>query len=197
MLTSNPTSTVRKPATKSGCDRKWDPSAHSICAALQFHTSLLAAFCLRPVRPHLRVLADQRGVFMFGTLRAIVDRPLLRQAVKFAKTTLASASLTLGLPVLLVEAFDLQQKTAVLVGFVCAYFFNIIVLRYYVFGSRNSWLRDFVKYAVANGIMRILEFGSFVLLAEKLSIHYVAAILIVLCVGTVTKFFLYREVFRS
>ena len=134
---------------------------------------------------------------MFGTLRAIVDRPLLRQAVKFAKTTVVSASLTLGLPVLLVEAFNLQQNTAVLVGFVCAYFFNMIVLRYYVFGSRNSWLRDFLKYAVANGIMRMLEFGSFVLLAGKLSIHYVAAILIVLCVGTVTKFFIYREVFRS
>lgn len=131
-----------------------------------------------------------------GDLSEFAQRPIARQALRFALTTGLSACLSLGLPVVLIEFFDFAQTRAVQIGLVSAYLFNVVVLRTFVFRSRSHWARDLVVYMLANGALRVAEYGLFVVLAQMLELHYAAALVIVLGVATFAKFFAYRTIFR-
>lgn len=119
-----------------------------------------------------------------------------QQAIRFALTTGLSAALSFGLPVALVELFGFDERRAVQIGFACAYIVNIVVVRSFVYRSRNHWARDFLAYVVVNGLFRLLEYAGFVFLQSTLGVPYAAALLVVLIASTIVKFFVYRFVFR-
>lgn len=131
-----------------------------------------------------------------GYIRQIFARPIVGQTMKFALTTGLSACFSFGLPIILAEFFDFAQGRAVLVGFVCAYLFNVVAIRSFVFESQSHWARDLVIYVITNGALRVLEFGAFIIFVKWFGVHYAAALFVVLAGAAITKFFIYRYVFR-
>ena len=124
-------------------------------------------------------------------------RPLALQIARFGLSTGFSAAVSFGLPVILHETFDIGQKRAVAIGFVLAYVANLLLLKTFVFQSRGSWRREVPRYVVVNGTFRLLEYAAFTLLLDRLDWDYRVAVLSVLAVSAVIKFFVYRVIFDS
>ena len=120
---------------------------------------------------------------------------LVGEVVRYSSTTLLSAACSLGVPILLHEVFAIAEKSAAGTGFLLSYILNIILLRSFVFRSKNHWLRDVSRYVLATGFMRLFEFGAFVILLDYFGIDYRLSILLVLGLGTLIKFFVYRRAF--
>lgn len=121
--------------------------------------------------------------------------PLLAAFSRFAMATLASASLSFLLPILLHEWAGLGERTAVGLSFGIAYAFNFLTLRRLVFASKASLGRDLWRYALVNALFRIAEFFAFSALRSAAILSYAAALLFVLAVSTLVKFFAYRRLF--
>lgn len=121
--------------------------------------------------------------------------PLVAALSRFALATLASALLSFLLPILLHEKAGLGERTAVGLSFAVAYVFNFLTLRRLVFASRASLGRDLWRYALVNALFRIAEFLAFAALRSAEILSYAAALLLVLAVSTLIKFFAYRRLF--
>lgn len=123
-------------------------------------------------------------------------KPIVKQAGRFAITTGLSAMLSLGLPILLVEQFGFSEHRAVQIAFVTAYLINLLATRHFVFKSTNHWRRDLVAYVFANGAFRGAEYAAFALAMLVVNAPYYVIIFCVLAVSAVTKFFVYRWIFK-
>lgn len=120
----------------------------------------------------------------------------MRQALRFTLSTAISASLSFGLPVLLVEAADFNEQRAVQISFAAAYLVNLFMLRTFVFRSDTIWHKDVLRYIFVNAGFRLTEYSAFTLLFATAEIQYMAALLIVLVISTLVKFFAYRLIFK-
>lgn len=130
-----------------------------------------------------------------GRLRARLAHPDWHQLLRFLLTSGISAMITVGLPILLVELAGFPERRAVQIAFASAYVFNLVVVRGFVYRSSNHWARDLVVYMVVNGLFRLAEYGLFVALTAGLGLAYYLALVAVLGLSTVAKFFAYRFVF--
>jgi putative flippase GtrA len=119
------------------------------------------------------------------------------QVVRFGISTGFSAALSFGFPLLLHEYLGVSELVAVAIGFATAYAGNILLLRNFVFRSTGNWRGEVVRYVIWNGVARLLEYATFYLLFRSLDFDYRVALLLVLGVSTVLKFFLYRWVFAA
>lgn len=118
----------------------------------------------------------------------------IRQLFRFALSTAISASLTVGLPILLHEGLGMDERPAVAIAFVAALMVNFVVMRHFVFAARGSAREDMVRYVVTNTGFRLAEYAAFALLFTVLRLGYIVALLIVLGTSTVLKFVTYRLV---
>ncbi len=103
--------------------------------------------------------------------------------------------MSLGLPILLHDFLGVGEKLAVAVGFATAYVGNILMLRLFVFRSRGSWLGQVSRYVPTNGLFRLAEYLGFLGLFQYVGIDYKIAVIIVLGISFIFKFFAYRWIF--
>ncbi len=122
---------------------------------------------------------------------------LAGQLFRFAISTGFSAALSFGLPLLLHEYFDVAEALAVAIGFAAAYLGNIWLLRNFVFRSTGNWRSEIFRYVIWNAVARVIEYTAFYLLFRSFGFDYRIALLLVLGVSAVLKFFLYRWVFAE
>jgi putative flippase GtrA len=120
-----------------------------------------------------------------------------RQLIRFAVSTLISASFTLGLPLLLHEIGGIEQKLAVAISQASALVLNFVMIRLFVFRSNNGARRDLAYYVGSAAAFRGLEYLLFLALLELAGLHYFPALLITLGVSTVVKFGWYRFLFHG
>lgn len=132
-------------------------------------------------------------------MRKIVDRigyrdpqSLLRQGLRFAMLTGASAGMTLGIPIVLHEGLGVRPDVAVAIAFAVAFAVNFLSMRRLVFRSTRGLGRDLRTYAASSLAFRAAEYGAFLLL-DALRVHYVVALVGVLAVSALAKFFWYRR----
>jgi putative flippase GtrA len=119
-------------------------------------------------------------------------RPFIGQLMRFGVSTLISASITIGLPVLLHELFHVPEQRAVFIAFNVALVVNFIIMRHFVFAKRGSAAGDMLRYAVTNIAFRLAEYAAFSFLFRVLHLYYVLAIVVVLIGSTTLKFVAYR-----
>lgn len=118
---------------------------------------------------------------------------MLKQAVRFAAASGASALLSLGIPIVLREGFGVPANTAVAVGFVTVFCVNFFTSRRIVFRSSGGSRADFARFCIASAAFRGAEYGAFLILNDVLRVPYVAALVGILGVSAVTKFFVFRR----
>ena len=121
--------------------------------------------------------------------------PLAATIVRFGTATVASASLSFLLPLALHAWAGLGERLSVAIAFVVAYGANFLMLRRMVFASKTGWARDLAFYAVVNAAFRVAEFLLFAALRAWAILPYAAALLAVLALSTIVKFFAYRRLF--
>ncbi len=122
---------------------------------------------------------------------------LIGQMVRFGFSTAFSAAFSIIVPIGLHEGLGVNIKMAVAIGFVTAYFGNLVLMRSFVFKSGNSWKQDASAYVVTNAIFRLAEYLAFLALLAWTALTYVPALLVILCVSAIIKFFAYRKLFAN
>jgi putative flippase GtrA len=121
------------------------------------------------------------------------DHPL-GQVFRFGLMTGMSASVTVGLPIILHELFGVTPQHAAAVAFVVAFLLNFVSLRRLVFRSSHGASRDLVTFIASSLVFRGVEYIAFLLLTTVAHIHYVIALLSVLTLSTLAKFVWYRRI---
>jgi len=121
--------------------------------------------------------------------------PLAATVVRFGTATAASASLSFLLPLALHAWAGFSERLSVAIAFCIAYGANFLMLRRVVFASKTGWGRDLAFYAVVNAAFRLAEFLFFTALRAWSILPYAAALLAVLALSTIVKFFAYRRLF--
>ena len=125
-----------------------------------------------------------------------IGRDTVGQLIRYGVSSGASAAVSLGLPVLLHEAFGVEQKLAVAISQVSVLLLNFLMIRLFVFRSKSKAKRDLGYYIGSAVAFRGLEYLLFLALFELAALHYFAALLLTLGVSTVVKFGWYRFLFH-
>lgn len=117
---------------------------------------------------------------------------------RYAIASVLSATISVGLPIVLHEKLSVIEETAVAIGQVTAFVVNFSVLRAFVFGSDGHKWRELGGFALTAGAFRGIEYGVFLLAHSVLRIHYMMAIALMLSSSAIGKFLVYRSlVFRG
>ena len=124
-------------------------------------------------------------------------RDTIGQLMRYGASSGVSAAVSLGLPVLLHEAFGVEQKVAVAISQVSVLLLNFVMIRFFVFRSKSGAKRDLAYYVGSAVAFRGLEYLLFLGLYELAGLHYFAALLITLGASTVVKFGWYRFLFHG
>ena len=117
------------------------------------------------------------------------------QLLRFGMATGLSATISLGLPILLHEALHVEQKIAVAISQATVLLMNFITLRLFVFRGSGSVRGDLMRYFGIAAVFSGIEYLSFLALFELAGLFYLTALVITLIVSTVIKFVLYRYIF--
>jgi putative flippase GtrA len=119
------------------------------------------------------------------------------QLFRYGVSSGASAAVSLGLPVLLHEVFGVEQKLAVGISLASVLLLNFVMIRLFVFRSRNGAKRDLTYYVGSAATFRGLEYLLFLALFELARLHYFTALLLTLATSGVVKFVWYRFLFHG
>jgi len=106
---------------------------------------------------------------------------------RYAVATVVSSIISFGLPVALHELAGIGERFAVAIGLICAFAFNFVSIRTFVFRSEDPWGRQFFIFLATSALFRIGEYSFFLLLLH-LTIRYEPALLITLLCSFVAKF---------
>jgi len=117
------------------------------------------------------------------------------QLLRFGVSTGLSASVSLGLPIVLHELVHVEQKIAVAISQATVLLLNFLVLRFFVFRAKGSVRGDLMRYFGSAAVFRGLEYLSFLALFELAGLFYLTALLITLVTSTLIKFVWYRFIF--
>ena len=115
--------------------------------------------------------------------------------LRFGISTGLSASVSLGLPILLHELLHVEQKVAVAISQVTVLLMNFLTLRLFVFRAKGSVRGDMLRYFGSAAVFRGLEYLSFLALFELAGLFYLTALIITLVTSTLVKFVWYRFIF--
>ena len=126
-----------------------------------------------------------------------IGRDTVGQLIRYGVSSGASAAVSLGLPVLLHEAFGVEQKLAVAISQASVLLLNFLMIRLFVFRSKSTAKRDLAYYVGSSIAFRGLEYLLFLALFELASLHYFLALLLTLGASTVVKFGWYRFLFHG
>ena len=148
-----------------------------------------------PISPAAGIVGSVAGQRLL-LLLASRDHPL-GQVLRFGLMTGMSASVTIGLPIILHELFGVTPQHAAAVAFLVAFLLNFVSLRRLVFRSSHGAGRDLVTFIVSSLVFRGIEYVAFLLLTTVAHIHYVIALLGVLTLSTLAKFVWYRRIMHK
>jgi putative flippase GtrA len=116
------------------------------------------------------------------------NQSLLSQIIRYIGMAALSSAITIGLPVLLHEGFDMAEEIAVALAYGMSTITNFFIARNMIFGSSSGAQRDASRYIAMTAIYRSMEYGLFILLHSVGGLHYVLTILLVQGVFTIIKF---------
>lgn len=142
---------------------------------------------------------EEGGPFPQWSLRSarlLARGELPRQIGRFGILTAISATVTVGLPVLLHEQLGVSPPRAAAIAFALAFVVNFVSLRRLVFSSRRGATRDLFVYAASSVFFRSAEYVAFLLL-YAINVQYVIALVGVLAVSATAKFFWYRHTLHN
>jgi putative flippase GtrA len=120
----------------------------------------------------------------------------LAQMVRFGVMTIMSASMTVGLPIVLHELFGVRPEVAAAIAFASAFLLNFLSLRRLVFRSNRGAGHDFVTFLLSSLVFRGGEYLAF-LATLAVHVHYIVGLLSVLTLSALAKFFWYRRVLHG
>ena len=126
-----------------------------------------------------------------------IGRDTIGQLIRYGVSSGASAAVSLGLPVLLHEAFGVEQKLAVAISQASVLLLNFLMIRLFVFRSKSKAKRDLAYYVGSAVAFRGLEYLLFLTLFELAGLHYFLALLLTLGASTLVKFGWYRFLFHG
>jgi putative flippase GtrA len=126
-----------------------------------------------------------------------IGRDTIGQLIRYGVSSGTSAAVSLGLPVLLHEAFGVEQKLAVAISQASVLLLNFLMIRLFVFRSKSKAKRDLTYYIGSAIAFRGLEYLLFLALFELADLHYFTALLLTLGTSTVVKFGWYRFLFHG
>jgi len=124
-------------------------------------------------------------------------RASVGQIFRFGISTVLSAAITVGIPALLHEGFDVEEKAAVAIGQGCALLINFMMVRIFVFRSRRPAQRDIAYYVGSNVVFRGLGYLLFLALFSLAGMFYFTALVLTLAISTLLKFLWYRFIFAE
>jgi putative flippase GtrA len=127
-----------------------------------------------------------------------VNRALARQMTRYLGTSVLSAAVSFGLPVLLHEVIGIDPRIAVAIGFVAAFAMNFVLIRRFVFARTSGARADLARFALTSLAFRGAEYLGFLLLFDSARLPYAAALLLTLGSSFCAKFFVQKHfVFRG
>jgi len=132
---------------------------------------------------------------MISKVNHRVVRETAGQLLRFGLSTGLSASVSLGLPVVLHELLHVEQKVAVGISQVTVLLMNFVTLRLFVFRGKGSVRGDLLRYFGSAAVFRGIEYLSFLALFELAGLFYLTALIITLIISTMIKFVWYRFIF--
>ena len=115
----------------------------------------------------------------------------LAELFRFGLATGLSASVTIGLPILLHEVFAVPERIAVGIAFATAFVVNFVVSRNFVFRSAGNARNELTRFIITSVGFRLGEYGLFLVLFQ-LGVVYYAAQIVVLGISLVLKFFTFK-----
>ena len=122
----------------------------------------------------------------------------LAQAVRFLATTGLSASITMGLPIVLHELLAVRPSIAVAIALATAFVINFMTVRSLVFRTQGSIGSQAIRFGTMAVVFRGCEYLSFLFLFDAMQLNYVLSLGAVLSISTVLKFVACRQwVFTS
>ena len=126
---------------------------------------------------------------------AIIASPdhRLGQILRFCATSGMSAAITVGLPVILHEGLGVTPQHGAAIAFCVAFLANFFSLRRLVFRSSGAIGRDLGLFVISSVVFRAAEYVAFLVLTTVAHVYYVVALVGVLGLSTVAKFFWYRK----
>ena len=98
---------------------------------------------------------------------------------RYGLATALSATVTLGLPVLLHQVFGVPARIAVGIAFAAAFVLNFVSTRGFVFKSTGRARPELVRYVIASAGFRLAEYLAFLALYELGLVYFVAQIIVV------------------
>ena len=119
------------------------------------------------------------------------------QLWRFGISSAFSATVSLGLPLLLHEWLRLDPTLAVGISQTTVLLANFLMVRMFVFRSQGGARGDFLRYAGSAIAFRGLEFLTFLLLFKFAGLFYFTALFVTLVASTAIKFFWYRFLFAG
>jgi len=114
---------------------------------------------------------------------------------RFGISSVLSAAVTLGIPVLLHQGFGFEQRAAVAIGQSSVLLLNFIMIRVFVFRSRRPAQRDLAYYVGSAAAFRGLEYLMFLALFSLGHLFYLTALVLTLVLSTLLKFVWFRFLF--
>lgn len=120
----------------------------------------------------------------------------LSRLVRFAVMGGIGFALNIGITVGLHEGLGAPEELAFGVALAVVFIFSFFTSRYLIFkgASEGDPAKQLVKFAVSNAGFRVAEYVGFLVFHTVLGIPYVVAIVAVLAVSFLTKFFTYSTV---
>lgn len=133
-----------------------------------------------------------------GVLESLRARLKPAALLRFAAGGLLSSGISVGSTALLHELGSIPPHVAAAVGLALAFAANFVVLRLFVFrGTKEPLLRQSLVFLGSSAVFRGLEWLGFYVLNVWLGVQYLAALIIVLGLSFMLKFFVYEGwVFR-
>lgn len=127
-----------------------------------------------------------------GILSTAAGRTGFHQGFRYFLMTGFSATLTLGLPILLHEGAGIAERLSVGLSLATAFVVNFVTIRYVVFRSLGDPVAELIRFAMTSLGFRVGEYVMFLLLHSIVGVFYVLALGIVLFASFVLKFLCYR-----
>jgi putative flippase GtrA len=120
----------------------------------------------------------------------------LSRLARFAAMGGIGFALNVGITVGLHEGLGAPEELAFGVALVIVFVFSFVTSRYLIFegAAGGDARKQLVKFAVSNAGFRVAEYVGFLVFHTVLGVPYVVAIVAVLAVSFLTKFFTYSNV---
>ena len=125
-------------------------------------------------------------------LKSVLYWSTIHQGIRYLLMTGLSAGITLGLPILLHEGFDVNEEIAVSLALGTSFLINFVTIRVFVFRSIGAPRTELLRFGLTSAGFRIVEYLLFLCLHTLLDLFYVLALGIVLVVSLALKFYCYR-----